>query len=230
MTYKEKCLRIIELAYSDNFSEEELYKLLVDVCKSNALKKRIFADPQYYDGFSEFMAEGLYMRLVDKNKAPIRSISNYINTTLKGFFDEFAKIEFKQVIDTNLMEDGPEIRYSIDEMVKSQVLSQNDAFNEMYLEEYVRGIHKQIKRCLDEGGYSLNETQRKFVYISILLTMISGKEKMFRLDPYSTNIFSLVLTDVKSRVSRDILETLKSDCFLPDDINYILYNEEVSDE
>ena len=64
MTYKEKCLRIIELAYSDNFSEEELYKLLVDVCKSNALKKRIFADPQYYDGFSEFILSALQSRFL----------------------------------------------------------------------------------------------------------------------------------------------------------------------
>lgn len=230
MTYKEKCLRVIELAYSDKFSEEELYTLLFDVVKSNALKKRLFSMGDYYDDFSHFMAGTLYMRLMDKEKTPIKSISNYINTTLKGFFDEFAKIEFKQVIDTTIMEDGPAVDFAIKQMIKSQVVSQNDAFNEMYLKEYVYNIHKSVKLYLEEGRYSLNDIQMKNVYISLLLSLIEGKEHMYKLDARCQSIFSLILVDIKSRLSKDIIETLKTDDLLPDDINFILYNEEVKDE
>ena len=51
-----------------------------------------------------------------------------------------------------------------------------------------------------------------------------------KLDARCQSIFSLILVDIKSRLSKDIIETLKTDDLLPDDINFILYNEEVKDE
>lgn len=230
MTYKEKCLRIEAIMQDDNVDEEELYNLLIDVVKSNALKKRMFNDNDYYDDFSKFMAAGLYMRVIRKDISPIKSISNYINTTLKGFFDEFAKIEFRQVIDTNLMENGIEIQYGLEELVKSQAVAQYTAFNEMYVDEYTMNIHKQIKKYVYEGNYALSATQLRFVYMSVMLTLITRKTRMYRLDERSTLLFPLILTDVKSRLGKDIQETLKSDFFLPDDLNIILNSEEGNDD
>lgn len=231
MTYKEKCLRIEHIAYEEaNINENELYALLLDVVKSNALKKRLFIGGQYYDDFTHFMAGPLYMRLVNKEKPRVKSISNYINTTIKGFFDDFVKEEFKQVIDTSIIENGAEIDYALKDMFKAQCVSRTEAFNEIYLTDYIKQIYTNIKQILLEGGYGFSPSQFKSMYISIMLSMLEGREHMHRLDTRSQMLFPLILVDVKSRVSKDIIETLNSDDLVPDDISFILYNEEVEDD
>ena len=230
MNYKEKCLKIIELAYSDSFSEEVLYKLLYDVVKANALKKRIFNNLDYYDDFSHHMAAALYMRLVDKTKTPIKSISNYINTTLKGFYDDFAKYEFSQIIDPRYMDNELEVRFGIEEFIKDQVLQQDDAFDEIYLSEYIEKLPRCVKSILKESGYTGNSLQLKNLYDSVILSLVTSKELTFRLDSNIKSIFSLILTDVKSRLNKDIQDNLKPDFISADELKCVLYNMEASDE
>ena len=230
MNYKEKCLKIIELAYSDSFSEEQLYKLLYDVVKSNALKKRIFNNSDYYDDFSHHMAGSLYMRLIDKTKPPIKSISNYINTTLKGFYDDFARYEFSQIIDPKYMDNEAEVRYGLEEFIKNQVLQQDDAYNDIYLNEYIHKMPKCIKTILEESGYTPDKLQFKQLYDSVILSMIEEKEVTFKIDADLKAIFPLILTDIKSRLNKDIQENLKPDTIPVDDLSYILYSMEANDE
>lgn len=230
MKYKDKCLRIIELAYSESYNEVELFKLLYDVVLANALKKALFSDHQYYDDFCNYMAGALYMRLIDKRKPPIKSISNYINTSIRGFFDEFSKAEFKQVIDTTILHNGDDVRCGLDEYVRSQLVAHNDAYTEMCSEEYIHKVPDIIYKFLEEQTYTKDKSQLANLHISVLWSMLEKKEKMYRLCPELANIFTLILVDVKSRLGKDVAETLKEEYLLPDDLKYLLFSEEVADE
>lgn len=211
MTHRDREKAIVAMIQQDSFDEALMYKYLKEMCMATARTKNLFVDQGYYDDFATYMADKMYVRLIDKSKSLITNLISYLNLTIRGFFDVFSHQEFRQVIDTTKMTNGDEIRTGLESYFQDLCCRENKGLRLLLCEDYIKHLPTMLRDVLSDNRYSKQRAINTRLYTSVLISMIRGKETSFRLDCEEQDYFSLIYKRAKNKLGKELLETLHDD-------------------
>ena len=192
VTIIDMCIYIDNNAYVENHDSQKIFEYLYFISRYFAMKYRWFKKIEYYDDFAIFSASRLYMRLVnkkqfdDQNKMkPIKSILNYVKSTLYG-----TKVDFEQsyFYKTMFYEDEYYNKYNFENLLSYS----NDFTNKVIFDMMLDSTSSLIYQCINSISYKINSAIKFNLITSIKLTLLNqitltSKSKEYLLNLKSTN-------------------------------------------
>ena len=172
ITYTDMAIWIDNNAYKDDCDDEQLFEYLYHIVKINAVKKKMFEKSFYYEDFAIY-ATGIYFYRLFKrrenNKQRIKSIKNYIQSSLN-----FVKIDFQQenfcqcILPIDIISDI-NCRYEIVDLVPSIA----DDIKKVDFEYCLTNICQTIKYYISKLPTKKYSAEPLNIYISCLLTLLN---------------------------------------------------------
>lgn len=172
--YVDMCRYIDDNIYSESYDEELVYEYLYHLSIMVAGKCNYFTSKSMLDEFGIYSATYYYMRLTDKRQfesdekiEPIRSILNYLRSTIYSVKNEFCKkfdvtdkLNDFVCVDLDSMRDYADTHYDYVGVVDFKTCLNN--------------VYDVIKSVVDESPYRDNIIMRDNIYISCMLSFLNS--------------------------------------------------------
>ena len=188
MTYKKPGLRCVDMciyvdenAYKEDCNESIIYEYLYHIVNSLARKSTFFDSNDKYDNFCLHAATHLFLRLKNKKQFEvdelgqpklnkIKSILNYIKTTLYPMKVDFEQKYYSQVIHENLDEDVYDDSYTFSDQLERYV----DEIHLCEFKLYLNDVVKTSREFLKKIPYYKDRATWNNIYISCLLSFLNS--------------------------------------------------------
>lgn len=184
--FVDMCIWIDDNAYREDLSleeQEKIYEYIYHLTKMLAYKSHLFNKGSYYEEFAIYSATKTYLRLTNPKQFElnadgaaklkrIKSILNYIKSTLYPHKVDFEQEFYSQVLDYNKDDDNfVEISgYTFSDMLHEYT----DELDLVEFNLYLTDICKTIKDILLKIPYRKNTPEWHNIYMSCLLTLINS--------------------------------------------------------
>lgn len=244
VTFTDMAIYIDSHAYTEDCDDTLIYVYLYHLSYMLALKEHYFHKKHYYDDFAIFNANRLYFRIKNTKLPPIKSVLNYIKSTLHFNRIQFEQTEYCQIISK--------------ESINEECLDSGYTFFD-YLQEYASDLKRvEFKACL----CSISKTVRNFlkyipypyksimwynIYVSVLLSLICSFSSssqstiydkfrntkdyivLYKLDDDMHDYIQLLVNTSKHLIAKDLSELLHEQIYIPSYTNDQLMKELNSD-
>ena len=205
---------------NENRNNPEIYKKLHAITFNylyNVLKPG--SELYDYDTIACDIAADLFLRI--RKGAKIEYWLNYISRTLKMYYlKDYQKKNWSVVIDTTgsaTLEEALQ-KCFIDSSTRTNPI--NNSLNVIYLEQF----EKILNTVLYNSKFNFNSKERLNLQISILLTLLNGKNTYFHIEEYLYPYIPILIAQLKTEIINsglfiedNILSTLELDPLLIND-------------
>ena len=171
MKYTDMAIYIDSHIYTDDYDPNLVYQYLYHLSHMLAYKNKYFTKLEDYENFSLYMATYVYLRLMRTDLPKVKSVLNYIKSSLY-----MSKVQYQQQFYCQiapLSEVEPEeidLTYTYADNLYESV----DEMAVVELEVYLQETHKVIKEFLKNIPYKRHSTTWYNIYISCLLTFLNS--------------------------------------------------------
>ena len=251
LKYTDMCIYIDNTAYSDNKDDNLIYEYLYHLIKMLAHRHNFFAQNHYYEEFAIYGAGRVFTRLNSKNQyelnengapkvARIKSILNYLKSTIYPMKVDFEKENYTQVI-----VDTDNDACSDESYLYIRQLCDESSLNSVEFMDYLHRITQIVREELSKIPYTSDQVTWTNIYISCMLTFInsitlSNKNKtklyikdniiyssdafidklfreenkdpvlLFHLDPTMKDYILVLTNKIKKKVSTDLSDMIRA--------------------
>ena len=177
MTYTEMAIYFDRHFYADGNNRDDvtLYSYLYLLCQMIAAKGHYFNKQEYYDGFSQFLASTLYMRLLGKlerGEPPVKSILNYIKGSARQNKTLYQLQAFNQV-DNPKYDEKKDYTVAIDQ--QREGLRRASAPGLVEETTYiVNALPPLLLKLAQTSIYGADRLTAHCIYMSLLMTWLNN--------------------------------------------------------
>ena len=170
--YTDMCIYIDENIYG-NFDEDLVFQYLFFISRMLSKKEKYFYSEEDLDNFGIYAATYYYLRLVnpkqfdEHNMQKIKSILNYIKSSLYAVKVRFQSMDYAQTISRESFEEN---NYNLNNLLY-------DNLNDIYISDFKLVMHNISQTCenfLKHIYYDENSVEWLNIYISVMLTFLNN--------------------------------------------------------
>ena len=175
------CMWVDENAYKEDVDKEQLFDSLYNIVIKIAVNHKLFKQWQDYQPFGLYAAGRVYKRYMNpkqylpdddpKKMKKIKSVLNFIKTTLNPMRVDFQKEQFEEVFNPKINEELVEdIRYKMIQKARNN----NAPILRIEFEYYLNKICKTVRVFLKTTPYADDKIMFHRLYVSCLMSLINS--------------------------------------------------------